>query len=145
MENPWKPIEAAPLNMDVNTTAVAKAIKQAKARKLEEEARGFIPAKKYSTPLEGYVFKLSEVWLGFHNERGTAKVNLGSALFPVMPDTARLQLRLDDLTQKLPAAKDEPSEESPSTCKSKMKKKKKGATRGSQSVADGSLMQQQEQ
>ena len=83
--------------------------------------------------------------LGFHKESGIANVDMEEALFPAMPGTVPLQLRLAELTQKPPTAKDEQSKESPSTCKSRKKKKKKATTCGAQSVADGSLLQHQEQ
>ena len=80
--NPWRtqpPMEVAPLSQTAFAAAAAQALREAKERKKAEEVREFIPAKKYSTPLEGYVFKLSETGLGFHKESGIIKVNLKNA------------------------------------------------------------------
>ena len=66
----------APLGQTAVAAAAAQALKEAKERRQAEEARDCIPAKKYSAPLEGYVFKHSESGLGFHEESGIAKVNL---------------------------------------------------------------------
>ena len=98
--------------------------------------REFIPAKKYSTPLEGYVFKLSETGLGFHKESGIVKVNLENALFPALPDTAPLQLRLERLTKEQPTSKDEPVKKNQATCKAKKKKKKKNEANAAESTQD---------
>lgn len=70
-------------------------VKAAKERRAALEARDFIPAKKFGTPPENFVFKLGLQGLGFYRDGGPTEVSLNGSLFPLVVGTAPMQLRLE--------------------------------------------------
>ena len=61
------------LTKDVISEVAKTAVKAAKERGAALEARDFIPAKKYGTPPENFVFKLGSQGLGFYRDGGVRR------------------------------------------------------------------------
>ena len=114
----------------------------AKNRRAAQEARDFVPAKKYGTPPENFVFKLGVQGLGFYRDGGPAEVSLNEALFPLVTSTAPMQLKLEPFVTPIAAGKaakrestvkaatqatteDEPTKANQTTGRCKKQKKKK--------------------
>ena len=97
--NPWR--VRPPMEVECNIANVAaRTVEEAKARRSAEEAaevRNFIPAKKFITPPKGYVFKHGDEGLGFYTDVGIMRLSLDGVLFPALPQTAPMQLRLEGL------------------------------------------------
>ena len=82
------------LTKDVIAEVARVAVKAAKERRTALEARDFVPAKKFGSPPEHFVFKLGPMGQGFYRDGGPVEVKLNDTLFPCVTSTAPMQLSL---------------------------------------------------
>jgi hypothetical protein len=128
------------LTSEVISEVAKAAIKAATDRRTAQEARNFIPAKKFGTQPDNFVFKTGSLGLGFYRDGGSHDVCLNDALFPRVVGTAPMQLQIDLLlvptaaqvkTDKAERNKaiigmtteDQPTTQATKTSRSKSKKK----------------------